>query len=723
MLYPQQNDIRNLLDLSGFWGFQLDPGQVGEAEGWQHGLSAPRQIAVPGSWNEQFQDTRDYMGLAWYARAFYVPSGWNGQELFVRVGSANYAAKVWINGEIVGSHEGGHLPFDLEITPQVRWGAENLIAIGVENELKPTRVPPGNVARGGFGGFMSGFPSTNFDFFPYGGLHRPVILFAVPPRRIEDVTVNTVLVGEDGIVDVEVIQRGEGGAGRVRVRGQGFEADAPLSFQGSVAEAAIRVPKARLWSPDNPFLYDLEVTLDAGEVIDRYRLPVGIRTISVQGDRLLLNGKPIMLKGFGKHEDFPVHGRGLNMPLIIKDAALFKWIGANSYRTSHYPYSDEAMDIADREGTLVVDEIPAVGLFFEDGEENIQTRLGLCKRQLRELVARDKNHPSVIMWSVANEPMPPNAMRRMMGGDGGRNEPNAADASALAFFRELYSVVRDLDPTRPATSAAVMGCPVEWMALADVVFINRYWGWYVQAGQLDEGAQMLAQELDGLHQQLGKPIVISEFGADSLAGVHADPPEVWSEEYQVEMLRRYLDVAAARPYVAGLHVWNFADFKVGQSPMRAGGMNRKGVFTRDRRPKMAAHFLRERWAQPTGVTAAQQGVAPQRAPEPPAPPQPVVPEAFLALAAKLNGKNPGLNAVLKFDLGEGRLYRFVFESGACRAEAGPGAGEATATVTMQAEDAMKLLRGELNPMVAYMTGKIKIAGDIRALMALQGALG
>ncbi len=722
MLYPQQNDVRNMLDLSGFWDFQLDPEQVGEAEGWQNGLGAPRQIAVPGSWNEQFQDTRDYMDLVWYVRAFYAPAGWKGQDVFVRVGSANYAAKVWVNGQVAGAHEGGHLPFDLEVTGLLKWGEENRIAISVENRLEPTRVPPGNARRGGFGGFGSGFPNTSFDFFPYGGLHRPVILYAVPGQRIEDITVSTVIVGDDGVVSVEVSQTGEGGVGQLRLRGDGIDLAEPLAFQKRTAEAAVRVPKARLWSPDDPYLYDLEVTLASGEGGDRYHLPVGIRTIKVEGDKLLLNGKPLFLKGFGKHEDFPVHGRGLNMPLIIKDASLFKWMGANSYRTSHYPYSDEAMDIADREGILIVDEIPAVGLSFEDGEENIATRLGLCKQQLRELVARDKNHPSVIMWSVANEPMPPNMMRRFAGG-GGAGESHEADGAAVAFFRELYVLVHDLDPTRPATSAAVMGCPIAWMALADVVLVNRYWGWYIHSGQIDQGAATLAQELDELHQQLGKPIVISEFGADTLAGHHADPPEAWSEEYQVEFLRRYLDVVAARPFVVGLHVWNFSDFKVGQSAMRAGGLNMKGVFTRDRRPKMAAHFLRERWAETKGPAAAEVAArALQEEPELTRPPEPAVPEAFAALAAKLNGKNPGLNAVLAFDLGEGRLYRFVFEDGACRAAAGAGSGVATATVTMQHDDAMRLMRGELNPMVAYMTGKIKIAGDIRALMALQGAL-
>ncbi|NOZ29747.1 MAG: beta-glucuronidase [Chloroflexi bacterium] len=595
MLYPQQNDVRNVLDLSGLWAFKLDPEGVGEREGWFHGLPAPRVIAVPGSWNEQFQDTRDYLGLAWYLRETYIPREWKGQRIFLRVGSANYAARVWINGEFLGEHQGGHLPFAFEITEQVRWGEPNVIAVAVEGKLMPTRVPPGNVASGPIGEFLGGYPSTHFDFFPYAGLHRPVVLYTVPSAHIEDVTVVTEIEGEDGLVHVAVTRGdGEDGEGRVILRGAEGDLEIPLVFTAGAAQTTLRVPRARLWSPDDPYLHDLTVLLTRGEqVVDRYRLDIGIRTIRVEGDQLLLNGRPIFLKGFGKHEDFPIHGRGLNMPLIVKDYALLKWVGANSYRTSHYPYSEEAMFMADREGILVIDETPGVGLFFEDGGGNVQERLAVCRQQLRELIARDKNHPSVIMWSVANEPMPSDMIRRFLGGDVDREK----DALGAAFLSELLSLARELDPTRPAVFASLMGGPAEWMALSDVVCINLYWGWYAQGGRLDEAAEVLRQTLDGLHGKLGKPIILTEFGADTIAGLHSDPPEMWSEEYQVEMLRRYLDVAAERPFVVGMHIWNFADFKTPQSTRRAGGLNLKGVFTRDRRPKMAAHFLRERWAR------------------------------------------------------------------------------------------------------------------------------
>ncbi len=589
-LLPQANEVREVEDLSGFWDFALDPRDEGVAGGWANGLTEPRSIAVPGSWNEQFTDTWDYLGSAWYVRKAFVPRAWKGRQVVLRVGSANYAASVWWNGQPLGGHEGGHLPFEFDVSAVVKWDAANVVAIRVENRLLPTRVPAGNLPGGGALAMFAGNPRASFDFFPYAGLHRPVVLYAVPREHIEDVAVRTTIDGDAGTVELTVSKTGAAGAGRARLTGAGAAVEAPLRFSGGRAQVSLRVPKARLWSPDDPFLYELEVDLDGkAGVVDRYRLPVGVRTIEVRGTRLLLNGQPIFLKGFGRHEDFPASGRGQNDPLIVKDLGLMKWVGANSYRTSHYPYSEAEMNLADRMGFLVIDEIPAVSLPFNDSAENQAARLAQCRKQIRELIARDRNHPSVVMWSVSNEAMPP----RLNLSAGPR--PEAADPASVAFLKRLIDDAHELDATRPATLVAVMGAPAEWMALPDVLCVNRYWGWYTNPGDIAAGAALLERELDGLAQAHGKPIVVSEFGADTLAGSHSTVPLMWSEEYQVALIRAYLDVAARKDYVVGMHVWNFADFATGQSIMRAGSLNHKGVFTREREPKMAAHYLRERW--------------------------------------------------------------------------------------------------------------------------------
>lgn len=593
MLYPQQNDKRNRLTLSGFWDFKLDPDEVVEADSWHSGFDAPRTIAVPGSWNEQFEDAYHYLGMAWYLRDdVYVPSSWQGQQIMIRVGSANYFARVWINGQAVGEHTGGHLPFAFDISDYVLWDEPNTIAVQIENHLQPNRVPAGNLPSSGAMGspLGGGYPAATFDFYPYAGIHRPVILYSVPQTHINDVTVVTEIDGTTGIVSVTVQQDGAMTAGQVILKGDTTVVGSQLAFDDGVAKARLEVPDAKLWSPSSPYLYDLVITVQHDDqIVDRYTLEVGIRTVEVRGIELLINGEPVYLRGFGRHEDFYASGRGLNEPLMVKDYSLMKWIGANSYRTSHYPYSEEEMRMADREGMLIIDEIPAVSLNFFGSEDDVATRLAMCEQQLEELVARDKNHASVIMWSVANEPFG-GMIARMINPD----VPENYNEIGRNFLNTLIELAHRLDTTRPATLVGIMTGPAEWIDLADVILINRYYGWYMQTGRIPEGEKGLAQEFDQL-AELNKPLIVSEFGADAMAGMHSLPAQVFTEDYQVDLIRMYLDIADKYDFVIGMHIWNFADFQATQSISRVGGMNLKGVFTRARQPKMAAYMLRDRW--------------------------------------------------------------------------------------------------------------------------------
>ncbi|GAA4466373.1 beta-glucuronidase [Nibrella saemangeumensis] len=586
-LYPQQNDLRNTLSLSGIWQFKKDSLAVGEKEGWQNGLTEARSIAVPGSWNEQFTDSRDYLGVVWYQKETYVPSAWRGQRIFIRVGSANYAAKLWINGKPVGIHEGGNLPFTFEIGSLVNWGGSNRITVQVENILKPSRVPTGNVPGSPF----TNFPKSNYDFFPFAGLHRDVWLYSLPAvASIKDITVKTNFTGTTGSVEVAVATEGKASRGTIVITGQGKRYEAPIRLTANAATATISIPDVRLWAPEDPYLYQVDVTIGDGKtLLDHYTLETGVRTITTTNKQLLLNGKPILLKGFGKHEDFPIFGRGTAQPVIVKDFSLMKWVGANSFRTSHYPYDEEFMRMADREGFLVIDEIPAVGLYFHGDTNDLAQRQAMCKQYLNELITRDKNHPSVIMWCVVNEPFPREVS--VTGGPGGRE----ATPQSIALFNELFALVKQKDNTRLATLVGVMGGPMEWIGLADVICINRYYGWYTHAGDLAGAAKLLAIEADAIHKRFNKPIIYTEFGADTYPGMHAEDPEMFTEEFQTNYLKMYLDFAQSRDYIAGMHVWAFTDFKTGQGIIRFGGMNYKGVFTRDRKPKAAAHYLRSRW--------------------------------------------------------------------------------------------------------------------------------
>src|SRR5260370_14491632 len=342
IVHPQQNAQLQLIDLSGFWWFQLDRDNVCEKNEWFNGLASGRTIAVPCSWNDLYDDASDYLGTAWYLRESWIPASCKGQGIFASFGSVNYAASVWLNGQRIGSHEGGNLPFAYDVTPHVVWDSPNVLAVSVENIQTPTRVPP----AGRQGGPLTSYPATAYASFAYAGIQRQVMFLAVPAVHIEDVTVVTAIEGVDGVVHVQAVASSNwNGTGKLRLISDSGNLESELSFYGGHAEATIQVAGARFWNPATPYLYPLHVSLvDGNKTIDSYSFEIGIRTIEVRGDQLLLNGQPIFLKGFGKHEDFPVNGRGLNIPLVGRDGVLLKWIGANSYRTSHYPYSEEAID-------------------------------------------------------------------------------------------------------------------------------------------------------------------------------------------------------------------------------------------------------------------------------------------------------------------------------------------------------------------------------------------
>jgi len=575
MLYPQSNHFRQLFDLSGFWEIRFDPENAGATLGWDAGFPDGRPIAVPASWNEQFAELRDYLGTAWYQTRFEVPGKIEAHKNFLRFGSVNYLADVWLNGVKLGSHEGGHLPFEFEVTNLLREDG-NLLVVCVDGSLAPDRVPPGNVPLNPQDRFAElNYPDGSFDFFPYCGIHRPVLLYSTHRAGITDLTVKTDIEGDTGLVHIQ-LQRAEADPVRAYLTlqrdGKSVQAEIEMSTEATVT---LRVPQADLWAPGTPNLYQLTIELGReGQRFDRYTLLVGIRTVRIDGDRLLLNGQPSYLKGFGRHEDFPVVGRGFLPALIVKDYALMQWVGANSFRTTHYPYSEQMMDLADRLGFLVIDETPAVGLFFD--ESGLERRLGLCRQYTQELIQRDKNHPSVIAWSLANE-------------------PHSWRPAAKPFFRDLYDLARSLDATRPITVVTHVGVEEGSFEFLDFMCLNRYYGWYTDPGDLDLGCQKLSAELDALYAKYHKPLILTEFGADTVAGCHAEQPEMFSEEYQAEMLTRYIEVLHTKPFVIGEHVWNLCDFKTGQMVRRVGGLNLKGVFTRDRRPKLAAHRLRELW--------------------------------------------------------------------------------------------------------------------------------
>src|SRR3954447_24967248 len=580
MLRPQDTPTRERKSLNGLWRFRLDPEGSGREAGWWRGpLDDSRDMPVPASYNDVYADpaVRDHVGDAWYQTAVRVPRGWAGQRVVLRFDAATHRAVVWVDHVEVARHEGGYTPFEADVTDHVVPGEEARVTVVVDNRLTWRSIPPGIVENG---------KQTYFhDFFNYAGLHRSVWLYSTPPAHVRDVTVVTGLDGTTGTVDYRVDADGD-------VRVALLDPAAGEVASGAGATGVLTVADVQPWRPGEGHLYDLRVDLlDSGQVVDSYTLPVGIRSVEVRATQFLINGEPFHFTGFGKHEDAAVRGKGHDDALMVHDFALMEWLGANSFRTSHYPYAEEVLDYADRHGIVVIDETAAVG-------QNLGMMAGILRRQfpptfspdtiddrarevhaqaIRELVARDKNHPSVVLWSIANEP------------------ESDTDAS-VAYFEPLIALARELDPTPPVGTVNMAFSPYgrdRLQALGDVVMLNRYYGWYLHTGDLAAAEQALQAEVEQWATE-GKPILMTEYGADTLAGLHSLTAEPWSEEYQADFLDMYHRVFDRVDAVVGEQVWNFADFATAPSVGRVAG-NRKGVFTRDRHPKTAAFTLRRRW--------------------------------------------------------------------------------------------------------------------------------
>jgi beta-glucuronidase len=589
MLRPQDTATRERKPLTGLWRFKLDPAGEGRAAGWfTRPLAAARQMPVPASFNDVVTDpaVREYFGDIWYQTTAWMPRGWYGQRVVLHFESATHRATAWVNGAEVVSHEGGYTPFEAEVTEHVQAGEEALVTVVVNNTLSWQSIPPGVIEDTPDGKRQVYW----HDFFNYAGIHRPVWLYATGRAHLTDVTVVTGLDGATGWIDYRTeAERADGAQVKVVLR----DADGAKVASGGGASGTLTVENAHRWAPGDGYLYDLEVQLvgEDGTVLDSYHQSVGVRTVAVDGARFLINGEPFYFTGFGKHEDLAVIGKGHNDAFLAHDVELLNWIGANSFRTSHYPYAEAVLDYADRQGIVVIDETAAVGLnmglgggifggqgytTFSPETVNDQTR-EVHAQAIRELVVRDKNHPSVVLWSIANEP---------------ESDTEAAER----YFRPLFELARELDPTRPVGFVNVLLAPYPTCRVSqfgDVVMLNRYYGWYLHPGDLEAAERAWEEELKGWASE-GKPIIITEYGADTYPGLRALMAQPWSEEYQVAFLDMNHRVFDRVDAVVGEHVWAFADFATTTGIMRVGG-NKKGVFTRDREPKAAAHALRRRW--------------------------------------------------------------------------------------------------------------------------------
>lgn len=585
MLRPIDSSTRELKSLDGLWRFIVDSPDL--VSPWSRTLPGHKQCPVPSSYNDIFVPAlRSHVGKVWYQRNVRVPRGWTDQRIVIRLDCATHAGEVYVDDDLVASHVGGYMPFEADITASVKPGQLIRLTIGVDNTLTNETIPPGQLHTNEFGKEQQRYWH---DFFNFAGLARSVWLYTTPEVYVSDVTIKTDIQGSAGVVGYDVVVEGTGAEVLVEL----YDEAGVSVASGAGSKGKFIVADATFWQPGKAYLYDLRITLRTHSLtIDEYTIPVGIRTIHVEGTQILINNKPFYFTGFGKHEDIPVKGKGHDDAWMVHDFELMQWTGANSFRTSHYPYDERVLDYADRHGWVVIDETPAVGLNLNIGggifgsglkqtfgEEFANDKTQAAHMQvMRELIQRDKNHPSVVMWCVTNEP--------------GSGEPGS-----LEFFTPVVELARTLDPTRllTYTNLTMVSATQERIAgLFDVIGLNRYYGWYEFTGDLGSAEQRLRDELNEWADKFGKPLLMLEYGCDTVAGLHSVQDLPWSEEYQSNLYDMYHRVFDKIEAMRGEQVWNFADFSTGPGIFRVDG-NKKGIFTRDRRPKMAAHTLRRRW--------------------------------------------------------------------------------------------------------------------------------
>lgn len=585
MLYPILTKTRKIYDLGGLWQFKLGDHNPQEL------LASDELMVVPTSFNDVVvdKDKRNYIGDFWYERFVDVPDLAADEELVLRFGSVTHNATVYVNGQALGQHKGGFTPFEV-LVPETHY-QDNQIKVSVcaNNILDYTSLPVGNYSEETQeDGSIKKIVKENFDFFNYAGIHRPVKLMVRPKCHISDITITSDLSEDMTSALVEVSVETSAAVDEVKVTI--FDEEHKLVAQAIDGKA--RLDKVRLWEVLDAYLYTahVEIIVD-GNVVDSYDEPFGIRSIAVEKGQFLLNGKPVYFKGFGKHEDTFINGRGLNEAANLMDMNLLKELGANSFRTSHYSYSEEMMRLADRMGILVIDEVPAVGLFQnftasldlspkDNGTWSVMKTKEAHEQAIRELVKRDKNHPSVVMWVVANEPA-------------------SHEEGAHEYFEPLIALYKALDPQqRPVTLVNLLLATPDRdkvMDLVDVISLNRYYAWYVDHGDLIKGEVGLRQELLEWQKKFpNKPILMTEYGADTLPGLHSMWDIPYTEEFQCrfyEMSHRVFDEI---PNLVGEQVWNFADFETNLMIFRIQG-NHKGLFSRNRQPKHVVGLFKERW--------------------------------------------------------------------------------------------------------------------------------
>lgn len=510
----------------------------------EYDFAASPLLQVPGDWNSQEAELFFYEGTVWYQRDFSLKKNPDRRYL-VHFGAVNYRAIVYINGIRVGEHEGGFTPFQFDITDQVRDG-DNFIVVKADNRREPDYVP-----------------TVNFDWWNFGGITRSVRILELPEQYLADYSL---LLSGTGQVEGWVRVTGSGGRVSLDVDGLigGLAIDIDNEGFGSFSVEAT----PELWSPESPRLYDVEWRYNGEIVNDR----VGFRSVAVDGTDILLNGKPVFLRGVCLHEETPAGGsRAWSEEHARQLLASVKELGANFVRLAHYPHNENMLRVADEMGLLVWSEIPVYWTVAFTNPAVYEK----AEQQLTEMIERDRNRASIVLWSIANE------------------TPDVA--GRLEFLTGLAAKARSLDDSRLITAAldthtsldGAMLIEDPLAAVVDVIGVNSYCGWYVGTPESCTDWTWVSE--------YDKPVIMSEFGGGALQGLHGNADQRWTEEYQAAVYRNNLAMMDNIEFLSGMTPWILKDFR---SPRRSlpgiqDYWNRKGLLSETGEKKAAWYLLRD----------------------------------------------------------------------------------------------------------------------------------
>ena len=537
---------RQTYSLNGEWHYAIDQYDTCLRQKWfleqyfdKDGRSLPVDfsfqdwptISLPCSVNTEKPELFWYEGPLVFTRTFSWDMQENmGKKVFLRIGAANYFSYVFLNGKYICKHEGGSTPFMWDVTEYLE--KENRILIVSDNTRNHLFVP-----------------TENTDWFNYSGVYRDIELVALPTEYLKDLKVN--LVPHSDFSQIRIAAETSADSGIVTVEIPELQIATSMEIQNGKGEIVVEA-RPNLWSPETPILYDVTATFGQDKVVDR----VGFREISVEGRDILLNSKKLFLRGVSVHEDSQFTGKALRDEERLTIIRTAKELGANYLRLAHYPHHENMAKLCDEQGILLWEEIPVYWAIAFDNPATYNN----ARNQLEELMCRDFNRASVIIWSVGNENLDSDDRFRFMGN--------------LADFAHQY------DNTRMVSAA----CLVDGETLSikdrlaeklDIIGVNEYIGWY--SPNFEELPQLMN------NSNPTKPVIISEFGADATPGLHGSADDKGTEECQEAIYRKQIEVIRQIPYIKGITPWILFDFRCPRRTAAIQGYyNRKGLVSSDR---------------------------------------------------------------------------------------------------------------------------------------------